>query len=121
MANLSGSLFGHSSSLWPTLACYLDLIGSLLLSLALNGSLCLALSGSNWLSATLWLTLALSGSLLLSYSAYTPLTWLTRSLLSSHRRCHAEALYLGLGKNDPMILRLPRDESFSHNFDFELL
>ena len=46
------------------------------------------------LTATLWHTLALSGSLLLSNFAYT--ARFTGSLLSSHCRCHDDALYPAL-------------------------
>ena len=57
--------------------------GSLWRSLALSGSLWLALRLSLDPSGSPWLSQALSGSLLLSEFAYKVLAWLTRPLLSS--------------------------------------
>ena len=77
-------------------AFQMALTGFLPVSLWLSMALCDSHSGSHWLSlaltATLWHTLALSGSLLLSNFAYTVLDRLSGPLLSSQRRCHADAL-----------------------------
>ena len=70
-------------------AFQMALTGFLPVSLWLSMALCESHSDCHWLSLH---TLAHSGSLLISIFAYTVLDRLSGPLLSSHRRCHADAI-----------------------------
>ena len=95
-----------SGSYWLSVAP----IGSLPFSFWLSVALCDSHSGSHWLSlplsGILWPSPAYYCSLiLLKYSpcsALTALAWLSGPLLGSQRRCHADALYPGLGMGEEL-------------------